>query len=103
MSGFFCTEVLCPFVASPINGNATTTGKKPGDNVTYTCNEGYDLVGEADQTCLINGSWSGLSPSCNGKHPYSNCPYWFLNPFNTSEKESARHTRPYSFKETVQS
>jgi hypothetical protein len=32
--------------------------------VTYTCDEGYELIGRANRYCQSNGQWSGVTPSC---------------------------------------
>ena len=35
-----------------------------GDNVTYACRRGFELVGSAVLTCTPDGSWSGMVPEC---------------------------------------
>ncbi|KAI1894595.1 hypothetical protein AGOR_G00117390 [Albula goreensis] len=30
----------------------------------FTCEAGYSLIGSAERTCLLNGSWSGTQPVC---------------------------------------
>ena len=36
---------------------------------TYSCDEGYVLVGQENRTCHYSGFWSGSSPSClRSKH-----------------------------------
>ena len=39
---------------------------------TYSCNQGYSLVGDMTRTCTSdassNGDWSGNEPSCMRKH-----------------------------------
>ncbi|XP_036402136.1 CUB and sushi domain-containing protein 1-like [Megalops cyprinoides] len=30
----------------------------------FTCEAGYTLIGSAERTCLLNGSWSGTQPVC---------------------------------------
>ncbi|KAJ8250433.1 hypothetical protein COCON_G00223550 [Conger conger] len=30
----------------------------------FTCETGYSLIGSAERTCLLNGSWSGTQPVC---------------------------------------
>ena len=36
----------------------------PGMIVNYYCDFTYRLVGIRNRTCLANGSWSGVQPSC---------------------------------------
>ena len=31
---------------------------------TYSCEDGYSLVGVPVRTCLSSGNWSGDTPSC---------------------------------------
>ena len=38
---------------------------------TYTCSEGYDLVGDSLRTCEANGQWDGGEPTCMGM-----CTFW---------------------------
>ena len=47
-----------------------SNGQRAGDTfnynsvLSYTCNTGYNLTGESSITCLSNGSWSNMIPSC---------------------------------------
>lgn len=34
------------------------------DEAEYSCDEGFQMVGEAERTCLENGRWSGAAPTC---------------------------------------
>ena len=36
----------------------------PGTRATYTCVDGYELVGDKARTCQENGEWSGREPRC---------------------------------------
>ena len=36
----------------------------PGENCTFSCNDGYVLNGSITITCLNNGTWSSTEPSC---------------------------------------
>lgn len=38
-----------------------------GDTVTYVCEMGYVLRGEANRTCQTDSSWSNAAPSCEGE------------------------------------
>ena len=31
---------------------------------SYSCSEGYDLVGDMIRTCQANGQWDGADPTC---------------------------------------
>ncbi|XP_035683605.1 CUB and sushi domain-containing protein 3-like isoform X1 [Branchiostoma floridae] len=49
------------------NGNRTDSvlpAFHVGDYVTYICHDGFGLTGSANITCLQNGSWSDVPPSC---------------------------------------
>ena len=50
---------------------------------TYTCSEGYSLVGDAMRTCQANGQWNGTEPTCEGKHLVFNhlAKFYFTNIF----------------------
>ena len=55
---------MCPNLMNPANGQVTESGFTPGDNAAYTCNSGYQLVGDSPRTCQDNGQWSGTAPTC---------------------------------------
>ena len=41
----------CRRPSSPSNGTVTFTGNSVGDNATYTCDTGFELIGDAVTTC----------------------------------------------------
>ena len=42
-----------------------SSNTKPyNSTATYSCEDGYNLVGDAVRTCLSSGIWSGYSPYC---------------------------------------
>ena len=39
-----------------------------GNTVTYSCIDGYNLVGNPNHTCTISGNWSDTPPQCQGQY-----------------------------------
>ena len=61
------TAVDCDSLTDPTNGQITlTAGTTLGQNATYSCNTGYNLVGESTRTCQASGNWSESAPTCEG-------------------------------------
>ena len=54
----------CDEPETPANGSKVDTGRLEGDIVTYLCNSGFNLSGDANRTCQSNGQWSGTQPKC---------------------------------------
>ena len=85
---FFCYETSCGYVKDPVdpqklfslfqepikcktpgnpeNGHSSGETYTVGAEVTFSCEEGYQLVGAARITCLESGEWSHLIPYCEG-------------------------------------
>ena len=61
----FILAVDCDILMDPANGQVTlTAGTTFGQNATYSCNTGYNLVGDSTRTCQATGVWSGSEPTC---------------------------------------
>ena len=68
----FLTAVSCPSLDSLANATLSysQSGAGPysfGTSLTYSCNTGYYLVGNAQRTCsgtTVTGIWSGPDPEC---------------------------------------
>ena len=61
------TAVHCGNLTDPANGQVNhTAGTTYGQTATYSCNTGYDLVGNSTRTCQAEGNWSGSEPTCEG-------------------------------------
>ena len=57
----------CGSLTDPANGQVDlTSGTTFGQTVTYSCNTGYNLVGDSTRTCEGTGEWSGSAPTCEG-------------------------------------
>jgi hypothetical protein len=50
---------------SPINGQVVTYDHDLQITVVYDCNDGYNLLGSSNRTCMANGQWSGSLPQCH--------------------------------------
>ena len=60
-------DVDCGNLTAPANGSVThTSGTTFGQTATYSCNTGYNLVGDSTRTCQATGQWSGSAPTCVG-------------------------------------
>ena len=61
------TVVDCDNLNDPADGSVTlTTGTTFGRTAIYSCNTGYNLVGDSNRTCQATGNWSGSAPTCQG-------------------------------------
>ncbi|XP_019620833.1 PREDICTED: uncharacterized protein LOC109467329 [Branchiostoma belcheri] len=61
-----CTRNECPLLTAPTNG-AMTGSNFYQDVATFTCNSGYNLVGNPTITCQADTTWSGTVPTCQRK------------------------------------
>jgi len=60
-----CEAVQCSLPRNPENGNARFTALSYKSVVSYECNYGYMIVGNASRICGSDRSWSGLEPECH--------------------------------------
>jgi hypothetical protein len=59
------TPVTCSGATAPANGAVSGGGSATfGNTVTYSCNAGYTLTGNATATCQANGTFTGPAPTC---------------------------------------
>ncbi|KAH0517158.1 Sushi, von Willebrand factor type A, EGF and pentraxin domain-containing protein 1 [Microtus ochrogaster] len=60
-----CAEpVKCKAPEDPENGHSSGEIYTVGAEVTFSCEEGYQLLGVSKVTCLENGEWDQVRPSC---------------------------------------
>ena len=65
---FVLTAVDCGTLTNPVNGQVTHTGRTTyRQTATYSCDTGYNLVGDNNRTCQATGMWSGSEPVCQSK------------------------------------
>ncbi|WAQ97909.1 SVEP1-like protein, partial [Mya arenaria] len=67
----------CGAISPPENGIVSYTGKTYGSKALFNCNDGFDMDGDAEMTCLADESWSSGSVICTIK----DCGIR-MNPFN---------------------
>ena len=67
MMYFFLTVVDCGNLTAPAYGQVDhSAGTRLGQNATYSCDTGYNLVGDSTRVCQAEGDWSGSAPTCQG-------------------------------------
>ena len=60
--------VHCGTLTNPANGQVShTAGTTLGQTATYSCNPGYNPVGDITRICQATGVWSGSAPTCQCK------------------------------------
>ena len=68
----------CGSLPKPANGQVDhTNGTSLGQTATYSCDTGYNLVGDSTRTCQATGNWSGRAPTCIGMLLHSVCLWSF--------------------------
>ena len=61
------TVVGCGTLNNPANGQVShTAGTTFTQTATYSCDTGYNLVGDSNRICQATGVWSGRAPTCQG-------------------------------------
>ena len=60
---------MCSKLSNPINGEVNVPSRQVGSTATYSCNNGFNLVGDQSRVCRSGGSWSGNAPTCEGRKP----------------------------------
>ena len=59
--------VDCGMLPSISNGEVSQLSTTVGSVATYSCNDGFDLVGQSSRSCLASKRWSGSPPTCQRK------------------------------------
>ena len=64
-------ETQCPSLVID-NGLLSRVGPYyPGDEVIFSCNNGYQIVGASSAACTNSGLWSKSTPSCQSMLTYA--------------------------------
>lgn len=66
-----CQVVDCGSLQAPLNGKVQFTDTTLGATATYSCNQGYLLVGTQQRNCKSQGMWTGDAPSCAAAQVFS--------------------------------
>ena len=66
-----CKIISCPVPETVQHGYVSPSNHTFGSTVTYTCDEGFRLLGESSRTCNADRLWSGQKPICE----IVSCPY----------------------------
>ena len=55
----------CGPLPDPVDGVVNTTaGTTYTEVANYSCDVGYNLVGDSQRVCMHDGQWDGNAPSC---------------------------------------
>ncbi|ROL49834.1 Complement factor B [Anabarilius grahami] len=62
-----CKEILCPAQLQLDNGQFWPRKQwfRFGEKQTFSCHEGFDLIGSAERNCTQWGGWTGATPVCD--------------------------------------
>ncbi|CAH1250645.1 CSMD1 [Branchiostoma lanceolatum] len=61
-----CTRKECPLLTAPANGGLTGFNFYQ-DVAQFTCDSGYDMIGNPALTCQADATWDGTPPTCTRK------------------------------------
>ena len=54
-----------PDLAAPGFGEVRLSGNSEGDSASYSCEDGFLLIGESTRICQENGQWTEDPPVCS--------------------------------------
>lgn len=64
-----CVQIECDVSGLDIsnfnNGNVLYTNISANQSAVYQCHKGYNLLGNSERMCMLDGTWSGTRPICN--------------------------------------
>ena len=53
----------------PMNGTVTSNGTYVTSVAEFTCDFGFELIGDSQRACQPDGMWSNMIPTCACKLP----------------------------------
>ena len=61
----------CGYLPAPMNGTVAGGQTTYPNKLSYSCDEGFELVGSSVRQCEADGNWNGLQPTCYGNANFS--------------------------------
>ena len=74
----------CGQLATPTNGSATGLKTTYPHEITFHCDDGFNIFGSRVRKCLSNGIWSGNETYCSGN--VSTSTYYFFGKIDRKNK-----------------
>ena len=67
----FIAAIDCGILEDIFNGFVEFDSTLFGSIASYTCRDGFVLMGKGIRQCIESGQWSGDEPVCQGLKPHS--------------------------------
>ena len=66
---FLISQTDCGLLDDPTDGTVTYSNSATTyqEVATFSCDTGFDLIGDVTRTCMDDGMWGGASPFCQIK------------------------------------
>ena len=61
-----CAAITCEDLTDPENGRVSVPSNNFTSVATYSCDLGFNLIGQRTRMCMQNRIWSGMPPRCDG-------------------------------------
>ena len=71
-TGIIISVISCGGLDEIANGGISySSGTYYNSTATHYCDQGYKIVGSETRTCQPDGTWSGMTVSCESNYNYS--------------------------------
>ncbi len=54
----------CGPLDNPLNGTVDVGSTTVSSEARYTCDSGFDIIGNEVRMCEVDSAWSGMEPEC---------------------------------------
>ncbi|KAG1693160.1 CUB and sushi domain-containing protein 3 [Nymphon striatum] len=85
------THLKCQKPKNPNNGMVHSTSLRYNSVITYTCNQGYKLIGNDSRVCRGHGKWDKQPPTCE-KYDKSSVEKSLSNTTENLDEDTEFHT-----------